>query len=110
MSEYRINVRFSTEDEAQRRAAEFLDTLDREKYGSRNAFAVKAICAYVNELQNGNPNARLLEDIRQLFLELAPAFPPSPVERSQPKTLTAELTEAQKQKQAYAALEFLKGF
>ena len=110
MSEYRINVRFNLEDEAQRRTAEFLDTLDREKYGSRNAFAVKAICAYVNELQNGNPNARLLEDIRQLFLELAPALPSSPAELCQPKTLTIELTEAQKQKQASAALEFLKGF
>lgn len=110
MSEYRINVRFSMEEEAQRRAAEFLDTLDREKYGSRNAFAVKAICAYVDELQNGNPNARLLEDIRQLFLELAPAFPPSPLEPSLPKKLTTELTETQKQKQASAALEFLKGF
>ena len=110
MSEYRINVRFSLEDEAQRRAAEFLEELDRDKYGSRNAFAVKAICAYVDELQNGNPNARLLEDIRQLFLELASAFPPSPVGPSQPKTLVTELTEEQKQKQASAALEFLKGF
>ena len=110
MSEYRINARFSLEDEAQRRAAEFLEKLDREKYGSRNAFAVKAICAYVDELQNGNPNARLLEDIRQLFLELAPAFPPSPIEPSQPKTLTVNLTEAQKQKQASAALEFLRVF
>ena len=110
MSEYRINVRFSLEDEAQRRAAEFLDTLDREKYGSRNAFAVKAICAYVDELQNGNPNARLLEDIRQLILELATAFPPSPVELPQPKTVVVELSEEQKEKQASAALEFLKGF
>ena len=110
MSEYRINVRFSLEDEAQRRAAEFLDTLDREKYGSRNSFAVKAICTYVEELQNGNPNARLLEDIRKLFLELAPALPPSPVEPSQPRTLAVELSEEQKKKQASAALEFLKGF
>ena len=35
MSEYRINVRFSLEDAAQRRTAEFLETLDREQYGSR---------------------------------------------------------------------------
>ncbi len=110
MSEYRINVRFCLEDESQRHAAEFLEKLDREKYGSRNAFAVKAICAHVDELQNGNPNARLLEDIRQLFLELAPAIPSVPVEPVQPKVLTAELTEAQKEKQTTAALAFLKGF
>ena len=41
MSEYRINVRFSLEDAAQRRTAEFLETLDREQYGSRSAFAAR---------------------------------------------------------------------
>ena len=110
MSEYRINVRFSLEDEMQRRAAGFLEKLDREKYGSRNAFAVKAICAYVDELQSGNPNARLLEDIRQLFLEVVPMIPSAPAEPPRPKTLTAELSDEQKQKQAEAALAFLKGF
>ncbi len=110
MNEYRINVRFSLDDDAQRRAAEFLENLDREQYGSRNAFAVKAICAYVDELLNGNPNARLLEDIRKLFLEVVPTIPSAPVELSKPKTLTAELSEGQKQKQEAAALEFLKGF
>ena len=110
MSEYRINVRFSLEDEAQRRAAEFLENLDRKQYGSRNAFSVKAICAYVDELLNGNPNARLLEDIRQLFLEVVPTIPSASVELPKPKTLTAELSEGQKQKQEAAALEFLKGF
>ena len=110
MSEYRINVRLSLDDDAQRRAAEFLENLDREQYGSRNAFAVKAICAYVDELLNGNPNACLLEDIRKLFLEVVPTIPSAPVELSKPKTLTAELSEGQKQKQEAAALEFLKGF
>jgi len=110
MSEYRINVRFSLEDEAQRRAAEFLENLDRKQYGSRNAFTIKAICAYVDELLNGNPNARLLEDIRQLLLEVSPALPAVPVEPPKPKTLNAELSEEQRQKQAASALAFLKGF
>ncbi len=110
MSEYRINVRFSLEDDAQRRAAEFFENLDRKQYGSRNAFAVKVICAYVDELMSGNPNARLLEDIRKLFLEVVPTISTAPVELPKPKTLTAELTEEQKQKQAASALAFLKGF
>ncbi len=110
MSEYRINVRFNLEDEAQRRAAEFLETLDRKEYGSRNAFAVKAICAYVDELKNGNPNARLLEDIRQLLLEAAPPVTSALTAPQQPKPLNTELTEEQKQKQAASALAFLKGF
>ena len=37
MKEYRLNVRFRLEDDAQRRAAEFLEHLDRKQYGSRNA-------------------------------------------------------------------------
>ena len=110
MSEYRLNVRFSLEDDAQRRAAEFLENLDRKQYGSRNAFAVKAICSYVDELLSGNPNARLLEDIRQLLLEVSPALPAAPVEPPKPNTLIAELTEEQKQQQAASALAFLKGF
>jgi len=110
VSEYRINVRFSLEDQAQRSAAEFLENLDREKYGSRNAFAVKAICSYVDELKNGNPNARLLEDIRLLLLEVAPVASPVLTESPKPKTLTAGLSEEQKQKQASAALAFLEGF
>ncbi len=110
MSEYRLNVRFSIEDDTQRRAAEFLENLDRKQYSSRNAFAVKAICAYVDELLNGNPNARLLEDIRKLFLEVVPTIPSAPVEPPKPKTLNAELSEEQKQKQETSALAFLKGF
>ena len=47
MKEYRINVRFRLADDAQRSAAEFLAHLDREQYGSRNAFAVNEICASV---------------------------------------------------------------
>ena len=110
MSEYRINVRFNMEDDTQRRAGEFLENLDRKQYSSRNAFALKAICAYVDELMSGNPNARLLEDIRKLFLEVVPTIPSAPVELPKPKTLTAELTEEQKQQQAASALAFLKGF
>ena len=110
MSEYRLNVRFSLENDAQRRAAEFLETLDREKYGSRNAIAVKAICAYIDELQNGNQNARLLADIRQLLLEAAPTISSAPTAPQQTKTLNTELSEEQKQKQAVSALAFLKGF
>ena len=62
------------------------------------------------EAMGVNPNARLLEDIRKLFLEVVPTIPSAPVELPKPKTLTAELTEEQKQKQDAAALEFLKGF
>ncbi|MBQ3263400.1 MAG: hypothetical protein IJH52_09515 [Oscillospiraceae bacterium] len=110
MSEYRINVRFRLEDDAQRRAAEFLEHLDREQYGSRNAFAVNAICAFVEQLQNGNPNAKLLGDIRQIFREEVSTLQLSAPEPAAPKTLDVELTEAQKKTNARNVLAALEVF
>ena len=106
MSEYRINVRFSLEDASQRRTAEFLETLDREQYGSRSAFAAKAICAAVEELLDGDRDARLLEAIRQIIREELAALPAMPPETSPP----IEITEEQEKKQKAAALAFLEGF
>ena len=100
MSEYRINVRFSLEDAAQRRTAEFLETLDREQYGSRSAFAAVA------ELLDGDRDARLLDAIRQIVREELAALPAMPPETSPP----VEITEEQEQKQKAAALAFLEGF
>ena len=108
MSDYRINVRFRLEDAQQRRVAEFLEDLDRARYGSRNTFAVKAICAYVDEIQQGNPNAKLLEDIRRILREEVPARPA--ITEETPKTMDVTLTEAQKEQQAVNTLAFLKGF
>ena len=106
MSEYRINVRFSLEDAAQRRTAEFLETLDREQYGSRSAFAAKAICAAVADILDGDRDARLLDAIRQIVREELAALPAMPPETSPP----VEITEEQEQKQKAAALAFLEGF
>ena len=111
MKEYRINVRFRLEDDAQRSAAEFLQQLDRTQFKSRNAFAVNAICASVEQIQNGNPNAVLLGDIRQIFREevssLQVAAPPKDLA---PRTLDVELTEMQKKANARNVLAALEGF
>jgi hypothetical protein len=110
MSEYRINVRFSLEDAAQRRTAEFMETLDREQYGSRSAFAAKAICAAVADILDGDRDARLLEAIRQIVREELAALPTLPRETLPPMAPVVELTEEQEQKQKAAALAFLEGF
>ena len=107
MSEYRINVRFRLEDEVQRRAAEYMKQLDR---GSRNAFAVKAICAYVDRLQSGDPNAELLAGFREILREELPMLPTTAPEPQAPRTLNAELTEAQKAANARNVLAALEGF
>ena len=110
MSEYRINVRFRLEDNAQRRTAEFLEHLDREQYGSRNAFAVQAICAFVEQILDGNPNAALLGDIRQIFREEVSTLQLSAPEEAALKTLDVELTETQKEANARNVLAALEAF
>ena len=110
MKEYRLNVRFRLEDDAQRRTAEFLEHLDRSQYGSRNAFAVNAICAMVEQLQDGNPNAALLGDIRQIFREEVSTLQLSAPEPAVPRALDVELTEAQKKANARNVLAALEAF
>ena len=111
MKEYRLNVRFRLEDDAQRRTAEFLEHLDRSEFRSRNAFAVNAICACVEQIENGNPNAALLGDIRRIFREeissLQVAAPPKDLA---PRTLDVELTEMQKKANARNVLAALEAF
>ena len=75
-----------------------------------SAFAVQAICAHVEELQCGNPNARLLEDIRRILREELPALSSTPAESPKEETQKPELTQEQEARQAETALAFLKGF
>ncbi len=58
MRDYRINVRFHGDNEAERRAVEYLKTLDR----SRNQFVVDAVIAYMDK-------SSFLSSIREIFRE-----------------------------------------
>ena len=89
MSDYRINVRFHADVPAEKKAAEYLQTLNK----SRNKFIVDAVIAYMNK--ESADNETLLESIRQIFREevqtvSAVSAPPAAV------AVTAELTEEQK--------------
>ena len=66
-NEYRLNVRFDLNDEKQRRIAETLQTLDRKKYQSINAFVVTAVGDYLDRLDNNGDLT--LERIRAMFRE-----------------------------------------
>ena len=110
MKEYRLNVRFCLDDDDQRRAAEFLEHLDRSEFRSRNAFAVTAICTFVEQVLDGNPNAALLGDIRQIFREEVSTLQLSAPEPTEPKTLDVELTQAQKEANARNVLAALEAF
>ena len=110
MKEYRLNVRFRLDDDDQRRAAEFLEHLDRSEFRSRNAFAVTAICTFVEQVLDGNPNAALLGDIRQIFREEVSTLQLSAPEPTEPKTLDVELTQTQKETNARNVLAALEAF
>ena len=64
---YRLNVRFDLDDEAERRAAEYLAELNNEKGKSRNRFIVEAVISFM-ERQNSDRDFTL-DDVRQVFRE-----------------------------------------
>lgn len=103
MSDYRINVRFHTDVPAEKKAAEYLQNLNK----SRNKFIVDAVIAYINK--ETDDNEVLLESIRQIFREevqtvAVVSTPPTTV------AVTAELTEEQKAENAKNVLADLEMF
>ena len=103
MSDYRINVRFHADVPAEKKAAEYLQTLNK----SRNKFIVNAVIAYMNK--ESADNETLLKSIRQIFREevqtvAVVSAPPTVV------AATAELTEEQKAENAKNVLADLEMF
>lgn len=103
MSDYRINARFHTDVPAEKKAAEYLQALNK----SRNKFIVDAVIAHMNK-ENAD-NETLLESIRQIFREevqtvVVVAASPAAV------AVTAELTEEQKAENAKNILADLEMF
>ena len=62
------------------------------------------------EILDGNPNAALLGDIRQIFREEVSTLQLSAPEPTEPKTLDVELTQAQKETNARNVLAALEAF
>ena len=91
---YRLNVRFDLDDEAERRAAEYLSELNNEKGRSRNRFIVEAVLSFM-ERQNSDRDFTL-EDIRQVLREeLAEVSFVAPT-AAEHKQAATELTAEQK--------------
>ncbi len=103
MSDYRINVRFHTDVPAEKKAAEYLQTLSK----SRNKFIVDAVIAYMNK--ESTDNETLLENIRQIFREEVHTVA---VVSASPTAIvaTTELTEEQKAENAKNVLADLEMF
>ncbi len=111
MSEYRINVRFNLSDTEHTAIIDYLNSLDKEKYKSRNQFIIDAIKSAIAYADRQTADDVLLEKFREILKEelcgiSVAASAPSPSSES----FNMELTEEQKQKNDAEALAFLDMF
>ena len=110
MSEYRINVRFNLSDTEHTAIIDYLNSLDKEKYKSRNQFIIDAIKSAIAYSDRQTADDELLEKFRDILKEeltnisVVTSVTPSSV------GIDMELTEEQKLKNDAEALAFLDMF
>lgn len=111
MSEYRINVRFNLSDTEHTAIIDYLHSLDKEKYKSRNQFIIDAIKSAIAHADRQTADDELLQKFREILKEelcgiSVAAVAPYPSSES----FNMELTEAEKQKNDAATIAFLDMF
>ena len=110
MSEYRINVRFNLSDTEHTEIIDYLNSLDKEKYKSRNQFIIDAIKSAIAYADKQTADDELLNKFREILKEeltnisVVTSVTPSSV------GIDMELTEEQKLKNDAEALAFLDMF
>ena len=110
MSEYRINVRFNLSDSEHTAIIDYLNSLDKEKYRSRNQFIIDAIKSAIAYADKQTADDELLNKFREILKEeltnisVVTSVTPSSV------GIDMELTEEQKLKNDAEALAFLDMF
>ena len=110
MSEYRINVRFNLSDTEHTAIIDYLNSLDKEKYKSRNQFIIDAIKSTIAYEEKQTADDELLDKFREILKEeltnisVVTSVTPSSV------GIDMELTEEQKLKNDAEALAFLDMF
>ena len=110
MSEYRINVRFNLSDTEHTAIIDYLNSLDKEKYKSRNQFIIDAIKSAIAYEEKQTSDDELLNKFREILKEeltnisVVTSVTPSSVD------IDMELTEEQKLKNDAEALAFLDMF
>ncbi len=110
MSEYRINVRFNLRDTEHTSIIEYLNSLNKEKYKSRNQFIIDAIKSAIAYADKQTADDKLLNKFREILKEeltnisVVTSITPSSV------GIDMELTEEQKLKNDAEALAFLDMF
>lgn len=109
MSEYRINVRFNLSDTEHTAIIDYLNSLDKEKYKSRNQFIIDAIKSAIAYAEKQTADDELLQKFREILKEELTNIS---VVSSVPSSvgIDMELTEEQKLKNDAEALAFLDMF
>lgn len=109
MSEYRINVRFNLSDTEHTAIIDYLNSLDKEKYKSRNQFIIDAIKSAIAYAEKQTADDELLQKFREILKEELTNIS---VVASVPSSvgIDMELTEEQKLKNDAEALAFLDMF
>ena len=109
MSEYRINVRFNLSDTEHTAIIDYLNSLDKEKYKSRNQFIIDAIKSAIAYEEKQTADYELLQKFREILKEELTNIS---VVASVPSSvgINMELTEEQKLKNDAEALAFLDMF
>ena len=69
MSEYRINVRFNLSDTEHTAIIDYLNSLDKEKYKSRNQFIIDAIKSAIANADKQTADDELLGKFREILKE-----------------------------------------
>ena len=109
MSEYRINVRFNLSDTEHTAIIDYLNSLDKEKYRSRNQFIIDAIKSAIAYAEKQTVDDELLQKFREILKEELTNIS---VVASAPSSvgIDMDLTEEQKLKNDAEALAFLDMF
>ena len=109
MSEYRINVRFNLSDTEHTAIIDYLNSLDKEKYKSRNQFIIDAIKSAIAYEEKQTSDDELLNKFREILKEELSGIS---VIASAPSSagIDMELTEEEKLKNDAEALAFLNMF
>ena len=109
MSEYRINVRFNLSDTEHSAIIDYLNSLDKEKYRSRNQFIIDAIKSAIAYEEKQTSDDELLNKFREILKEELSGIS---VIASAPSSagIDMELTEEQMLKNDTVALAFLDMF
>jgi hypothetical protein len=107
---YRLNLRFDQNDPEERRISEALKSLDREKHGSINSFAVRAIGEALERIGRPYQCDFTLEDVRAVVREELSDIDFSPRQPELKPKMPAEMTEEERLENDRNVLESLMLF